>query len=280
MATSILSTNGHSTSNGATLATAEPAAQPGLQVFSLAGRVALITGGGTGIGFEIARCMVAAGATVIITGRRESVLQESAAELGEGVHFLVNDVADLGSLDGLVEQLEATHGPLDILVNNAGINMKKPALEVTDEDFNRIIHTNLNAVFALTRAAAKRMVARRSGSILMISSMAAYYGIDRVVAYAASKSAVEGMVKVLASEFSAQGVRVNAIAPGFIETEMSRTAMNSDPDRRDRAMRRTPMGKFGKPSDIGHAAVFLASEAARYVTGVSLPVDGGNSIGF
>jgi NAD(P)-dependent dehydrogenase (short-subunit alcohol dehydrogenase family) len=280
MATSILSTNGHSTSNGATLATAEPAAQPGLQVFSLAGRVALITGGGTGIGFEIARCMVAAGATVIITGRRESVLQESAAELGEGAHFLVNDVADLGSLDGLVEQLEATHGPLDILVNNAGINMKKPALEVTDEDFNRIIHTNLNAVFALTRAAAKRMVARRSGSILMISSMAAYYGIDRVVAYAASKSAVEGMVKVLASEFSAQGVRINAIAPGFIETEMSRTAMNSDPDRRDRAMRRTPMGKFGKPSDIGHAAVFLASEAARYVTGVSLPVDGGNSIGF
>jgi NAD(P)-dependent dehydrogenase (short-subunit alcohol dehydrogenase family) len=280
MDTSVLSSNGHSSTNGTALTTAEPAAQPGLQVFSLAGRVALITGGGTGIGFEIARCMVAAGATVIITGRRESVLQESAAELGEGAHFLVNDVADLGSLDDLVEQVEATHGPLDILVNNAGINMKKPALEVTDEDFSRIIHTNLNAVFALTRAAAKRMVARRSGTILMISSMAAYYGIDRVVAYAASKSAVEGMVKVLASEFSAQGVRVNAIAPGFIETEMSRTAMNSDPDRRDRAMRRTPMGKFGKPSDIGHAAVFLASEAARYVTGVSLPVDGGNSIGF
>jgi NAD(P)-dependent dehydrogenase (short-subunit alcohol dehydrogenase family) len=280
MATSVLTSNGHGAPNGAALATAEPATQPGLQVFSLAGRVALITGGGTGIGFEIARCMVAAGATVIITGRRESVLQGSAADLGEGAHFLVNDVADLGSLDALVEQVEATHGPLDILVNNAGINMKKPALEVTDEDFSRIIHTNLNAVFALTRAAAKRMVARRSGSILMISSMAAYYGIDRVVAYAASKSAVEGMVKVLASEFSAQGVRVNAIAPGFIETEMSRTAMNSDPDRRDRAMRRTPMGKFGKPSDIGHAAVFLASEAARYVTGVSLPVDGGNSIGF
>ncbi|MFD1871263.1 SDR family NAD(P)-dependent oxidoreductase [Hymenobacter bucti] len=280
MATSTLSPNGHSSANGAALTTAEPAAQPGLQVYSLAGRVALITGGGTGIGLEIARCMVAAGATVIITGRRESVLQASAAELGAGAHFMVNDVADLGSLDGLVEQLEATHGPLDILVNNAGINMKKPALEVTDEDFSRIIHTNLNAVFALTRAAAKRMLARRSGSILMISSMAAYYGIDRVVAYAASKSAVEGMVKVLASEFSAQGVRVNAIAPGFIETEMSRTAMNSDPERRDRAMRRTPMGKFGKPSDIGHAAVFLSSEGARYVTGVSLPVDGGNSIGF
>jgi NAD(P)-dependent dehydrogenase (short-subunit alcohol dehydrogenase family) len=276
MATSVLSSNGQSTA----LATAEPAAQPGLQVFSLAGRVALITGGGTGIGLEIARCMVAAGATVIITGRREAVLQESAAELGEGAHYLVNDVSDLSGTDALIEQLEAEFGPLDILVNNAGINMKKPALDVTDEDFSRIIHTNLNAVFALTRAAARRMVPRGSGTIIMISSMAAYYGIDRVVAYAASKSAVEGMVKVLASEFSAKGVRVNAIAPGFIETEMSRTAMNSDPDRRDRAMRRTPMGKFGKPSDIGHAAVFLASDAARYVTGVSLPVDGGNSIGF
>jgi NAD(P)-dependent dehydrogenase (short-subunit alcohol dehydrogenase family) len=279
MTTAVLSSNGHSTTNGAAAAEAD-AQHLGLQVFSLAGRVALITGGGTGIGLEIARCMVAAGATVIITGRRESVLQESAAELGENAHFVVNDVSDLGGADALIEQIEAEHGPLDILVNNAGINMKKPALEVTDEDFSRIIHTNLNAVFALTRAAGRRMVPRGRGTIIMISSMAAYYGIDRVVAYAASKSAVEGMVKVLASEFSKDGVRVNAIAPGFIETEMSRTAMNSDPDRRDRAMRRTPMGKFGKPSDIGHAAVFLASEAARYVTGASLPVDGGNSIGF
>jgi NAD(P)-dependent dehydrogenase (short-subunit alcohol dehydrogenase family) len=272
MPTAVLSANGPA----APVATPAPAAT----VFSLAGRVALITGGGTGIGLEIARCMVAAGATVIITGRREAVLQNSAADLGEHAHFVVNDICDLAGLDELVAQVEAAHGPLDILVNNAGINMKKPALEVTDEDFSRIIHTNLHAVFALTRAAAKRMVARRRGVILMISSMAAYYGIDRVVAYAASKSAVEGMVKVLASEFSAQGVRINAIAPGFIETEMSRTAMNSDPDRRDRAMRRTPMGKFGQPADIGHAAVFLASEGARYITGVSLPVDGGNSIGF
>ena len=255
-----------------------PTPVAGLSVFSLAGRVALVTGGGTGIGLEIARSMVAAGATVIITGRREAVLKASATELGAS--YLVNDICDLATLDELVAQLEAKHGPLDILVNNAGINLKKPALEVTDEEFSRIVHTNLHAVFALTRAAARRMVARRRGVILMISSMAAYYGIDRVVAYAASKSAVEGMVKVLASEFSAHGVRVNAIAPGFIDTEMSRTALNADPDRRDRAMRRTPMGSFGRPQDIGHAAVFLASEGARYITGVSLPVDGGNSIGF
>ena len=260
------------------LAKAETVSQ--MNPFSLEGQLALITGGGTGIGLEIARCMVAAGATVVITGRRETVLQEARQELGDAAHYLVNDVADLSRLDALVAEIEALHGPLDILVNNAGINLKKSALDVTDEEFDRVLHTNLHAVFALTRACARRMVARRKGVILMISSMAAYYGIDRVVAYAASKSALEGMVRVLASEFSKDNVRVNAIAPGFIETEMSRTAMNSDPERRDRAMRRTPMGKFGKPADIGHAAVFLASEAAGYITGASLPVDGGNSIGF
>ena len=248
--------------------------------FSLEGKLALITGGGSGIGFDIARCMVQSGANVVITGRREQPLQEATETLGDRAHYLVNDVTARESLDGLVETIEATYGPLDILVNNAGINMKKPALEVSDEDFDRIVHTNLNSVFSLTRACAQRMVERRSGSIIMISSMAAYYGIDRVAAYAASKSAVEGMVKVLASEWSGQGVRVNSIAPGFIETAMSKTAMSGDPDRFARAMRRTPMGKFGKPEDIGWAAVFLASDAARYITGASLPVDGGNSIGF
>jgi NAD(P)-dependent dehydrogenase (short-subunit alcohol dehydrogenase family) len=272
-----LPSNGHSNSSNGVVTAAQ---QRHADVFSLDGKLALITGGGTGIGLEIARCMAQAGATVVITGRREAVLQEAVADLGESAEYMVNDVTDLASLDGLVAEIEATHGPLDILVNNAGINLKKPALEVTDEEFSRILHTNLHSVFALTRACAARMVARRKGVILMISSMAAYYGIDRVVAYAASKSAVEGMVKVLASEFSCHNVRVNAIAPGFIETEMSRTAMNSDPDRRDRAMRRTPMGSFGQPEDIGHAAVFLASDAARYITGASLPVDGGNAIGF
>ena len=248
--------------------------------FSLKGKLCLITGGGSGIGYEIAKCFIHAGARVIITGRREIPLQETIAKLGENAHYFVNDVTDLPSLEGLVNNIELTLGPIDILVNNAGVNLKKNALEVTDDDFSRIIHTNLNAVFALTRTCASRMIARKSGSIIMISSMAAYYGIDRVVAYAASKSGVEGMVKVLASEFSPQNVRVNAIAPGFIETNMMKTAMSSDPDRMNRALNRTPMGKFGKPSDIGWAAVFLASDAARYITGVSLPVDGGNSIGF
>lgn len=250
------------------------------QVFSLQGKTVLITGGSSGIGFNIAQCMLSAGATVVITGRREAKLIEATEQLGNKSAYIVNDVTELSRLDEMVEKVEIEHGKIDILVNNAGINLKKPALEVSDEEFQNILHTNLNAVFALTRACASRMVARESGTILMISSMAAYYGIDRVVAYAASKSGLEGMVKVLASEFSKFNVRVNAIAPGFIDTNMMRVAMSNDPDRMNKALDRTPMGYFGTPDDIGWAAVFLASEAARYITGVSLPVDGGNSIGF
>lgn len=249
-------------------------------MFSLLGKIALITGGGSGIGFAIAQCMIQAGAKVVITGRREQMLKDAVAELGENAFYFVNDVTALEHLEDLVEQIESQIGSINILVNNAGINMKKFAVEVTDEEFSRIVNTNLNAVFALTRACAKKMLPRKSGSILMISSMAAYYGIDRVVAYTASKCGVEGMVKALAMEFSTQNVRVNAIAPGFIETAMSKTAMNSDPARKHKALDRTPMGYFGQPEDIGMAAVFLSSDEAKYITGASLPVDGGNSIGF
>ena len=248
--------------------------------FTLQNKIALITGGGSGIGFEMAHCFITAGAKVVITGRNEESLKTAIEKLGASAHYIVNDVNELSKLPDLVTHIEATFGEIDILVNNAGINMKKPALEVTDEDFHRIVHTNLNAVFSLTRECARKMIPRKRGSIIMITSMAAYYGIDRVVAYGASKTGVEGMIKILASEFSPSNVRINAIAPGFIETAMMKTAMQGDPERISRAMRRTPMGRFGTPSEVGNAAVFLASEAASYITGVSLPVDGGNSIGF
>jgi NAD(P)-dependent dehydrogenase (short-subunit alcohol dehydrogenase family) len=252
----------------------------GLNPFSLQGKIALVTGGGSGIGFHIAQCLTQAGAQLVITGRRESVLQEAVETLGNNARYFVNDITDLKSLPALIKRIEAEVGEIDILVNNAGINMKKHAIEVTDEDFDRIIQTNLHAVFSITREVGKRMVDRKRGSIIMITSMAALYGIDRVVAYTASKSAIGGMVKALTTEFSPYNVRVNAIAPGFIETPMMLTAMGGDPARRDKAMDRTPMGIWGKPDDIGWAAVFLASEAAKFVTGVQLPVDGGNSVGF
>ena len=248
--------------------------------FSLDKQLALITGGGSGIGFHIAQCMTEAGSRVIITGRREEVLKEAVAILGDKARYIVNDVTDTAGLSDLVEKIERESGPITTLVNNAGINMKKPIWEVTDTDFDKILQTNLNAVFSLTRECGKRMKERRAGSVIMISSMAALYGIDRVIAYSASKSAIGGMVKAIATEFSPFNIRVNAIAPGFIETPMMLTAMNGDPSRRDKALDRTPMGTWGKPEDIGWAAVYLASPAAKFVTGITLPVDGGNSIGF
>ncbi len=249
-------------------------------IFSLKNKLALITGGGAGIGLEIARCMIAAGARVVITGRTESKLIAAVKDLGPSALYRIHDVTAHSTHEALIRELEENVGNIDILVNNAGINMKKNALEVSNEEFASIINTNLNSVFALTRVTAKSMVKRGKGVILMISSMAAYYGIDRVVAYAASKSGLEGMVKVLASDLSPNGIRINAIAPGFIETSMMKTAFGSDPDRMHKAMDRTPLGRFGKPEDVGWASVYLASDEANFITGVSLRVDGGNAIGF
>lgn len=248
--------------------------------FELNGKRALITGGGTGLGFGMAKAFVESGAEVIITGRRSDVLKEACDKLGKGCEFRTNDIRKLSSLPGMVQEIEQTAGPIDILVNNAGINLKKNALEVSDDEFQDIIQTNLVGLFALTREVARNMVQRKRGSIIMISSMAAMYGLSQVSAYASSKSAVLGLTRVLASDLSPHNVRVNAIAPGFIESPMLLKALNADPDRKRRILDRTPMKDFGKPEDVAAAAVYLASDASRFVTGINLPVDGGNSIGF
>ncbi|MDO1445902.1 glucose 1-dehydrogenase [Rhodocytophaga aerolata] len=248
--------------------------------FSLKGKLALITGGGTGLGLAIAKAMTDAGAEVIITGRREEPLKEATATIGGKCHYAIHDVTQLTGAATLVTDLEDRYGPLDILVNNAGINMKKFALEVSDEEFSTIIQTNLQAVFTLTREVSKKMVTRKKGSIIMITSMAAVYGIPGVPAYTASKSAVLGLTRTLACDLSPHGIRINAIAPGFIETPMLTKAMQNDENRKNKVLSRTPMGTFGKPEDIGYAAVYLASDAAKFVNGTQLCVDGGNSIGF
>jgi NAD(P)-dependent dehydrogenase (short-subunit alcohol dehydrogenase family) len=172
------------------------------------------------------------------------------------------------------------YGRIDVLVNNAGINMKKEFIEVTDQEFQNIITTNLCAVFSLSREVVRQMLKQGSGSVINISSMAAQYGLPKVIAYTASKTAIDGMTRAMAVELSPKGIRVNAIAPGFIETDMTAKALNTDPERKQKVFGRTPMGYMGKPDDIGDAALFLASDAAKYITGVVLPVDGGNSIGF
>jgi NAD(P)-dependent dehydrogenase (short-subunit alcohol dehydrogenase family) len=250
-----------------------------LSSFRLDGEVALITGGGTGIGLGIARCMVEAGARVVLVGRRQEPLREAVAELGGACAFEPFDVTRLAEAPAFMQRVRDRVGAVSILINNAGIHLKKPAVETTEEEFMGVLNTHVLGAHAMTRAAAPAMTQAGHGSILFISSMAALFGLPNVVAYAAAKSAYMGMVRTLATELSPQGVRVNAIAPGWINSHMLRH-LDSDPQRRDRILSRTPMHRFGDPEDIGLAAVYLCSRAGRFITGAALPVDGGVSIGF
>jgi NAD(P)-dependent dehydrogenase (short-subunit alcohol dehydrogenase family) len=244
-------------------------------------KIAIVTGGGSGIGLAIAEKFVLNNIHTIIIGRDEKKLCAAQQKLGELCEPVTGDLNDLASIPKLVSNIIDKHGRIDILVNNAGINMKKEFAEVTDEEFQKIILTNVTAVFSLSREVVKCMLEKGiKGSIINISSMASQYGIPKVIAYTASKSAIEGMTRSMAVDLSPKGIRVNCIAPGFIATDMSAKALNNDPERKNKVLSRTPMGELGEPSDIGDAAVFLASDAAKYITGVVLPVDGGNSIGF
>lgn len=243
-------------------------------------KFAIVTGGGSGIGFAISEKFTTNGITTVIVGRNEEKLREAKEKLGENCHAIPCDLSDLKSIPALIEQIIMDFGRIDVLVNNAGINMKKPFAEVTDEEFQNVLTTNLCSVFAISREVVKNMLNRKSGSIIHISSMAARYGLPKVIAYSASKTAIDGMTRAMAVELSPNGIRVNAIAPGFIVTAMTDKALNSDPERKAKVFSRTPMGYMGQPSDIGDAALFLAGDSAKYITGVVLPVDGGNSIGF
>ena len=253
---------------------------PPEQISKLTNRIAIVTGGGSGIGLAIAEKFVTAGIQTVIIGRDEKKLDAAKEQLGPLCHAIAQDLNDLAAIPGLIGRIAAQYGRIDILVNNAGINMKKEFTEVTDEDFERILHTNLRSVFAVSREVARVMIPQGTGNIINISSMAAQYGIPKVIAYTASKTAIEGMTKAMAVELSPLGILVNCIAPGFIATEMSSKALNGDAERKQKVFGRTPLGRLGEPADIGDAALFLASDQAKYVTGVILPIDGGNSIGF
>jgi NAD(P)-dependent dehydrogenase (short-subunit alcohol dehydrogenase family) len=207
-------------------------------------------------------------------------LELRTRELGRNVEGIAFDLNAIDRIPELVTAITKSTGAIDVLVNNAGVNLKKDSLHVTDEEYQTIVHTNQTAVFALTREVLKSMAARSTGNIIMISSMASQYGIPKVIGYTASKSAVEGMTRALAVECAQYGIRVNCVAPGFIKTDMSWKALNTDPERKRRVLTRTPMARLGEPADVAHAALFLASEQSKFVTGVVLPVDGGNSIGF
>ncbi|MCB1123944.1 MAG: SDR family oxidoreductase [Verrucomicrobiae bacterium] len=249
--------------------------------FSLNGEVALVTGGGTGLGKAIAASLLEAGAKVVITGRREEPLKETVEALGsESVAYLQHDVTRIHEAESFLEDAAACFGELTILVNNAGVHRKVSAFDDDDEGLQSILDIHLNGALALTRPLARKMMTRQKGSIIFISSMAAVIGIPQVTAYTAAKSAIAGVTKSLAVEWAPYGIRVNAIAPGWIESPMLHKALDNDPERKNKILGRTPMKRFGEASDIGNAAVFLCSPAARFITGHQLVVDGGASVSF
>jgi len=250
------------------------------EAFSLDGQLAIITGGGTGLGFAMASCLAASGARVVIAGRRADVLQDAAARLGDSVFAEQYDVTELDSAQAFVARVEERYGAPGILINNAGVHVKKTLEEHTIEDFHRTLATHVEGAFAITRAVAPAMKRAGRGSILFTASMSSLIGMPRIVAYSAAKSAYLGMVRSLAAELGGCNVRVNAIAPGWIETPMLHQALDGDPERRQKILDRTPQQRFGSPEDIGWAAAFLCSPAASFINGVVLPVDGGASIGF
>ena len=250
-----------------------------LKEISLEGKRALVTGGGSGIGFSIAEEMVDAGAEVVIVGRREEKLKEAAEKLGEKCSYRVFDVRDYDRHAGFVRELES-EGPIDILVNCAGNNNKKDYFDFTAEEFDDIVNTQAKAPFMLSQEVARYMKERHAGSIIMISSLAAILGMHEIQAYTVCKSGVKGLARSLARDLGPYGIRVNSLNPGFVYTDMLRNTNLKTPERLKQIEDSTPLKGFTQTKDLGMAAAFLASDAARFITGIDLVVDGGISSVF
>ncbi len=243
-------------------------------------KIAIVTGGNSGLGYATAKKFCDKGITTYVIGRTKERTENACAEMGDNAIPLIFDLTKLEEIPRIIQDIFDREGHIDILVNNAGINMKKEFIDVTDAEFENIVHTNLFSVFAISREVVKKMKETGGGSIVNISSMAAQYGLPRVVAYSASKTAIEGMTRAMAVDLAQYNIRTNCIAPGFIKTKMTAKALDSDPARKEKVFSRTPMGKMGLPEDIADAVFFMCSDEAKFVTGTVLPVDGGNSIGF
>jgi 3-oxoacyl-[acyl-carrier protein] reductase len=242
-------------------------------MFDLTGKTALVTGATGGIGAEIARALHAQGAHVVLSGTREAVLRDLAAELGQRVSVAAADLSDSAAVDGLVEAAETAAGaPLDILVANAGITKDGLLLRMKDEDWSQVLKVNLESYFRLTRAAVKGMMKRRSGRIIGITSVVGVTGNPGQVNYAASKAGMIGYSKSLAQEVATRGITVNCVAPGFIESPMTE-ALNEQ--QKAQILATIPAARLGQPSDVAAACVYLASAEAAYVTGQTLHVNGG-----
>jgi len=248
--------------------------------FDLGGRTAIVTGANTGLGQAIAVALAQAGAGIVAVGR-SSMAETKAlvAETGKPFHEITADLATLEPIARIVSEAEAAAkadgSRLDILVNNAGIIRRADAIDFTEADWDAVMDVNLKSTFFLTQGVAKRMLADdKGGKVINIASLLSFQGGIRIPSYTASKSGLAGLTRLLACEWAAKGINVNAIAPGYFVTNNTQ-ALRADPERNAAILSRIPAGHWGNPQELGGAAVFLASDAAAYIHGVVLPVDGG-----
>ncbi|MCH8311427.1 MAG: SDR family oxidoreductase [Nitrospinae bacterium] len=240
----------------------------------LENKIAIITGGGTGIGLSCARLFCQEGAKVVIFGRRKNRLEDAVREIGEHVLAVPGDITRNEDIRRLVETTINTYGRVDILVNNAGIFTGSPLHEMKDNDWDTALDTNMTSVFKLTRAVLPHMIRQKSGNIVHISSILGLVAVPNTAAYNVSKGALNQFSRSLAVEYGSLGIRSNAICPGLIATEMTEELMN-DKDLMQEWSKNYPIGRFGQPEDVAQACLFLASEESSFVTGAILPVDGG-----
>ena len=241
-------------------------------MFNLTGKTALITGASGGIGAAIAKSLHAAGATIAISGTRQSVLEELKTQIGENVHVLLCNLSNVEDVEKLIPAAEAAMGGLDILINNAGITKDGLAMRMKDDDWQSVIDVNLTSNFRLCRAAMRGMMKKRWGRIINITSIVGVTGNPGQVNYVASKAGIIGMTKSIAQELAARNVTANCVAPGFIATPMT-DVLNEK--QKEAILGRIPSGRMGGPGDIAAAVLYLASEEAGYVTGQTLHVNGG-----
>ena len=244
-------------------------------MFDLSGRVALVTGGNGGIGLGMAKGLAASGARIAITGRNMSKCEAALAELPEGSLLIPADLTEPGACDRALAAVMERFGRLDILVNNAGTNIRRRPEDVSDADWATVLDTNLGQLMRITRGAYPHLKAHGVGRVINIASIMSLFGLPFSPAYAASKGAVVQYTKVLATAWAADGITANAVLPGWIETELTDGARADVPGLYEKQIARTPMGRWGVPADLSGIAAFLASDAAAFITGTAIPVDGG-----